>query len=408
MNTIFEQRNYTIKEPHLYAAITLSSYWYACFIVTAGFYYRALAFVFAAAFLLLLGLYILERRYSFFKPNGVPSRIWFFLFLFLTFLPLAYSIDSSPKNLLTLSFHPLAFLAFFIAVIALTVTRSTKDILLKFSRTVNNLLPLAVVADLTLNGKPAGINELHFFLFVELLFFDTLKKSRKLYLFILTLGIVILQVIADNRMVAIRLLVVSASLSAFLLVPFLRNRLFRALVLVAGILVFYLLSFQFESTFEFFAGYLKSLRIDPTDTRTFLYAEFFDDFKGLQWLGGKGYMGSYFSPWFYEWQGDDGDHFQRFSIEVGALEFLLKGGLLLLLPFYLLLTWCLYLGFVKSPVSSTAFRFSVFLFFQFIITGVENTPMFSINYMLIWLSMGIILVETRFKMKTEPIHAGNL
>ncbi|HEY8397679.1 MAG TPA: hypothetical protein VIK80_07055 [Flavihumibacter sp.] len=408
MNQELKDRIYTIKDWHLYAAITLSSYIYACFIVTDAFYYRVIAFVFAFAFLALLPLYILERRHSFFKPNGVQARIWFFLFTFLTLIPLAYSIQGDPRSLVTLAFHPLAFLAFFISVVALTVTTKTKDTILKFSSIVNNCLPFAIVADYLFNGKPAGINELHFFLFIEIIFYDQLKKRRRLYLLLLVLAIIVLQVIADNRMVAIRLIVVSSALIGFKMIPFLANKALRFIALVGGIILFYLLAFEFESTFQFFTDYLQQLSIDPTDTRSFLYVEFFEDFKGLDWLGGKGYMGSYFSPWFYEWQGDDGDHFQRFSIEVGALEFLLKGGLLLLIPFYLLLIGCLFIGFVKAPVNSAAFRFSVFLLVQFMITSIENSPMFSINYMLIWLSMGIIIVDTTMKKKKVPAYVGNL
>ena len=407
MNSPFTNRALKIKEEYLYTGITISSFLYACYLVSSQFMFRVGAFIFAALFLITLGLYMLERRNFLFKPNGVQARIYFFLFSFISLIPLLYSIDGNFKNLLTLGFHPLAFLAFFISVIALTVHKHTQVQLLRFARIINTLLPFALIFDFVITGKPAGINELHFFLFIELLLFDQLKKGRKLYVLLITLLIIAIQIVFDNRMVAIRLLVVTCSIVAFLLIPFLSNRLLRTGILAGTIALLYLLSFHFEESFQFFTSYLDKLSIDTTDTRTFLYSEFFDDFRGLEWLGGKGYMGTYFSPWFYEWQGDDGDHFQRFSIEIGALEILLKGGLLLLIPFYALMAGCLYLGFVKAPVQSTAFRFGVFLLVQFIITGVENTPMFSINYMLIWLSMGIIIVETGFRKKTID-HAGHL
>ncbi len=407
MNLPAAVQNYKIREIHLYSGITISSFLYACFIVSNQFYYRLGSILFVAIFLLTLGLFILERRKTFFKPNGVQARIWFFLFTFLTIIPLAYSIQGNLKDILTLIFHPYAFLAFFISIMALTVNPGTQKELLGFARIVNSLLPLAIIADLAILKQPAGINELHFFLFVEFLLFEQLKTGRKLYILILTVALIVIQILFDNRMVAIRLLVVSLGLLTFLVIPFLKNRVLRFTILSGSIVFIYLLSFHFEGTFQFFTTYLENISIDTTDTRTFLYTEFFDDFKGLQWLGGKGYMGSYFSQWFYEWQGDDGDHFQRFSIEIGALEILLKGGLLLLIPFYALVIGCLYLGFVQAPVRSIAFRFSFFLLVQFIITGIENRPAFSINYLLIWLSMGIILVETRYKPKLQE-HVGNL
>lgn len=407
MHSFDQPITYKIKELHLYSGITLSSFLYACFIVSNHFYFRVGSIFFASIFLFILGLFILERRKTFFKPNGVQARIWFFLFTFLTLLPLIYSIEGNINSLLTLGFHPYAFLAYFISIVALTVHPATQKELLNFARIINTLLPLAILFDLMVLKQPAGINELHFFLFIELLLFDQVKKSRKLYILLLTLAVVLIQILFDNRMVAIRLLTVSFGILAFLLIPLLKNRILRFSILSGTIVLLYLLSFHFEGTFQFFTTYLEKLSIDSTDTRTFLYTEFFDDFKGLQWLGGKGYMGSYFSPWFYEWQGDDGDHFQRFSIEIGALQILLKGGLLLLIPFYALMISCLYLGFVKAPVRSTAFRFSFFLLIQFIITGVENRPSFSINFLLIWLSMGIILIETLYKPKQQE-YVGHL
>ncbi|MGM0408334.1 MAG: hypothetical protein ACQERU_10130, partial [Bacteroidota bacterium] len=62
------------------------------------------------------------------------------------------------------------------------------------------------------------------------------------------------------------------------------------------------------------------------DTRTFLYTEFLTDMDKTQSLTfGKGAMGTYYSDFFYDWQGEDGDHYIRSIVEVGILQYMLRG-----------------------------------------------------------------------------------
>ncbi|GAB3041907.1 hypothetical protein GCM10027185_51840 [Spirosoma pulveris] len=135
------------------------------------------------------------------------------------------------------------------------------------------------------------------------------------------------------------------------------------------------------------------MSFDRTDTRTFLFNEFFQDFKGNDWVFGRGFLGTYFSPWFYEWKGDGGDFYHRFSIEIGLLQIILKGGVLLLLPFLFIMIYALWKGFVNRSVMHLSFRFSLFLLVQIFLMGIENTPFFGVNYMVLWISVGIIFFE---------------
>ena len=387
------QKHYKITETAIFASITLASLFYTGFLISEKFVFRIVSFVFVALFYLFTLLFTLERRVLFAEQFRKTGKKVLFLYILLLFIPLAYSVSPNSKNLLTLFFHPLAFLAYFMAFVALTVQENTVEALLKFSRVMNFILPFAIIFDLMLFKAPTFVNDLNYFLLVEILFLEKLSVKRKIYLFVCIAAIVVIEVIYGNRMIALRQLAVVGVTISFLIIPFLKARFLRFTVLLVGICILYLLSFHFEQTFQFIANNIPSAKIDTTDTRSFLYDEFFETFKGADWIGGRGYMGTYFSPWFYNWQGDDGDYFQRFSLEVGVLEILLKGGLLLLVPFYFIFIKALFKGFVRSEVNSVQFKFSIFLFVQFMITGVENSPFFNVNYMLIWISIGIVLYE---------------
>lgn len=384
-------KSFKISESLVYASITLSSVLYAGFLVSDKFYFRIAALVFSACFYGLIVLFCLERRRLLWRQIQHTSKGLFAIYLLIVCIPLLYSFKTDLKSLMTLFFHPLAFGAFFIAVVALTVQEGTPKQLQRFAQIVNNLLPFALIADLALFKKPGFINEMNFLLLIELLFWRTLTAGRRTFLLLLMAVIIVVELYFNNRMIALRLLSVTTLFFAFSLFPFLRSKLLRVTGLVAGFLVLYLLSFHFEASFNFIADHLPFGQIDTTDTRSFLYDEFFDTFKGSDWIGGRGYMGTYFSPWFYSWEGDDGDYFQRFSLEVGVLQILLKGGLLLLVPFYLIYCRTLYKGFVLAKTDTLNFNFSIFLFVQLMITGVENYPLFDVNFMLIWIAMGIVL-----------------
>ena len=79
-----------------------------------------------------------------------------------------------------------------------------------------------------------------------------------------------------------------------------------------------------------FRSIIHFKNFDDEDTRTFLYNELFADMNTRDLILGRGFQGNYFSPYFL-WQQTrnhdfSGDFSYRFSVEVGFLECLLKGG----------------------------------------------------------------------------------
>ena len=128
-----------------------------------------------------------------------------------------------------------------------------------------------------------------------------------------------------------------------------------------------------------------------TDTRTFLYIETISDLEqtnSITW--GKGPLGTYYSQYFRDWKGEDGDHYIRHNIEVGMLHYLLKGGLVyvFLVVMILLLAIKNALGNQKNKyIPSLGIILSGFLFYSFI----ENIPSYSFAFAPFWIITGICL-----------------
>jgi hypothetical protein len=138
--------------------------------------------------------------------------------------------------------------------------------------------------------------------------------------------------------------------------------------------------------------------VNNIDSRTFLFVDFFTDFKIEDFYTGRGFLGTYFSPYFQEWQGDFGDSFNRFTIEIGFLQMLLKGGFVLVITTVVIFIRAIYLGFIRSNPGSVNFMLSVWLLIEFTMLSIENVPCFNIHFLLIWVVIGkMYLMKPRFK-----------
>lgn len=80
-----------------------------------------------------------------------------------------------------------------------------------------------------------------------------------------------------------------------------------------------------------------------------------------------------------EWQGDFGDSFNRFTIEIGFLQILLKGGFVLVITTVVIFIRAIYLGFYKMNSGSINFMLSVWLLIEFTMLSIENVPVFNIH-----------------------------
>jgi len=124
------------------------------------------------------------------------------------------------------------------------------------------------------------------------------------------------------------------------------------------------------------------------DTRTFLYIELLSDLKETNNLiFGKGAMGTYYSEYFSD---NDGDNFIRHDVEVGFLNYMLKGGIVYLLLVFTIILIAIYNGIKYSKnryIISLSLILSTFLFYSFI----ENMPSYSFYISTVWIIVGICL-----------------
>lgn len=158
----------------------------------------------------------------------------------------------------------------------------------------------------------------------------------------------------------------------------------------------------FLGLFLFFAGLIfatqvssiyNSLTKDKTltsDTRTFLLIEMFKDMNETEKLIGRGALGQYYSPYFNALKKErveGGDAADRSTNEIGYLHMILKGGYIMMLLYLLILIPAAYLGIFKSK--NTISKMSGYLILSFIIMfTLIYPPEYKIDFILLWMAVG--------------------
>ena len=120
------------------------------------------------------------------------------------------------------------------------------------------------------------------------------------------------------------------------------------------------------------------------DTRTGVELYFYDDFKGSDWIFGRGLSGEYFCP--------DADQTAttnfRDVIETGYLQIILKGGIISLGLLILISVPAIFLGlfYSRNLLSKVA---ALWIILRIIYSYPTMVNVFSLNYLLMWISIGI-------------------
>jgi len=131
------------------------------------------------------------------------------------------------------------------------------------------------------------------------------------------------------------------------------------------------------------------------DTRTGVEIYFYDDMKINDWIFGKGITGEYFCPNIEEDQVSN----YRNVIETGYLQVILKGGLISLSLLLLIIMPAFSKGvfFSKNLLSKAA---GVWILI-FTMSLYPATPVsFNLNYLLVWISVGICY-SSKFRKMTD-------
>ena len=130
-----------------------------------------------------------------------------------------------------------------------------------------------------------------------------------------------------------------------------------------------------------------------TDSRTFLFEELYEDFSTTELLFGRGVMGTYFSNYFYELSLRDvegGDAADRISTEVGYLQMILKGGVLMVILHVLIMIPAAYLAIVKGRNSIVRMCGYIVLIY-FLLFSVNYYQQFTAHLLLLWVAIGTCL-----------------
>ena len=135
------------------------------------------------------------------------------------------------------------------------------------------------------------------------------------------------------------------------------------------------------------------------DTRSEVEEYFYRDFKLKDWVIGRGMNGQYFCPGVF-----DGEQVSvhRGVIETGFLQIILNGGVISLFLFVLLAIPGMIKGiFTSNNLLSKAAGIWIVLFFLYAYPG--GPAIFTLNYILVWLSIGICYSEKIRKMSDNDI-----
>lgn len=120
------------------------------------------------------------------------------------------------------------------------------------------------------------------------------------------------------------------------------------------------------------------------DTRTGVELYFYDDMKTKDWIVGRGIKGEYFCPDIEEDQPTD----FRDTIETGYLQTILNGGLISL-GLFLLIAFPAVIKGVFSSKNILSKAAGIWIFMTIINSYPANTNVFSLSYLIAWISIGI-------------------
>lgn len=138
------------------------------------------------------------------------------------------------------------------------------------------------------------------------------------------------------------------------------------------------------------------------DTRSRVEEYFYQDLKPVDWIFGKGMLGEYFCPGVEEGVGRVTIY--RSVIETGYLQVILNSGLIGLILLLLILIPAMIRGFLRSNnILAKSAAIWIFLFLVYMYPG--SFVIFSVYYILVWISVGICYSDQIRNMSDDEIRS---
>lgn len=239
------------------------------------------------------------------------------------------------------------------------------------------------------------------------LYFPYIKNKRLLRLIIFgTVLMLILVYINSERAI---FLTIFFSVLSFLIVKYIKSKSIiklyvTLLIVVSCLILIYGLYYQ-VSIFEVIKLYFSDDNDIAVDSRTFLYLEFSEDFfRHNSWLFGKGILGSYYSETMdiAMSNGEYSDFKNRIGIETGFLQYILKGGLLYLISYMLLLIFAIFnaLKYSKNDFLKIA---ALILAGRFFISTISEYPCFDLKNIIIWILIGLCINKKTLNLSNKDV-----
>ena len=333
-------------------------------------------------------------------------RILIFSLILWSFYTFFRSFSLDTKSLISLFGHPLMGWAW---MVPMSLVLGLNILIWKnLSKYFSRILQIGIFIGLLSFFYPHEVNmgALEFFAFLPILLITKSYQTKKIRIItvfaIITYGIISYFVSQRVNLIYLFLLVVF-SYSEYL--HYLKNKnLIKSFWLILSLLIVY--SAVSSITEKNITSENSELL---TDNRSFLFAELFLDMEPNELLIGRGALGTYFSNFFYYASREPGaqaDNENRTVNEVGYLQMILKGGYVMLFLYILILFPIAILGIFKSK-NTIARMCGYFIVIYLICWSVSYYPIFSAEYILLWMAVGTILPKKN-RMKTNSELFNNI
>ena len=391
---------------------SLNIFFFSTLVATIFFDDPHLYFYKRIIYVIFMGLSLWQLYLFYFKSapdeEALPMPAFFkpWMYLFTAFI--AYNLFVDLRNpgfsLITELNHPIALLAV-VPVFAFGMGYQTKDIkpFIRFLVVTAFLFILFTVVPLQ-GRNVSGPGLVCCYCVLPLTIFALYKKKYRLFALLLIGVSFVFSQIAESRTVILRIMIFFG-----LLIPLTVTRKWAPLkFLVICAMAFMIVQFltNLETWLELFKAFVHVKNFDDEDTRTFLYTEIFDDLGVRDLIFGRGFQGTYFSPYFLWLQTNNndftGDFYYRFAVEVGFLQLLLKGGIIYFVLYMTPLVAAVYKGLFTRHTSRVAFLISVYIAAELLVMFVENIPAYHFQFFLIFFLAGYSFREA--SLHKSPVY----
>ncbi|HEY4061352.1 MAG TPA: hypothetical protein VGM30_05605 [Puia sp.] len=334
-------------------------------------------------------------------PTPRWYRIWIQCLIGFTCLALFMDLRNPQFSLITIVNHPLALLTI-VPMFSFQLGYQTIDIdkFIKFLLVTAILFGILFLFPISFQNFQGASTALCYAVLPLSLFAMDRKKYRLVAILMIVLSIAMSQV-TDARTIILRILIFFGLLVAMSTVKK-WSSLKLLVVLITGFMIYQFLV-NLQAWLDLFTSFVKLKGFDDQDTRTFIYEEVFGDMRPAEMIFGRGFLGTYFSPYFLANTQDlDGDYYYRFSAEVGFLQLLLKGGLVYFLLYITPLVAVVRRGLFTRHKSRIGFYISVYILCELLILFIENIPSYHFQFFIIFFLAGYGYRQTVLEATTAP------